>query len=161
MPSSSTQLSKAHYELLAALRYALRRFLHFSHQAAAESGLKPQQHQALLAIKGFPGRDYVSIRELAERAMVSKSSIVSLEHGKSCRPSTLAKVCTAMNLHLERLIADPDQEPTVKFLVVSRRLAVWPRGNRTVRDKPLSQQPKQHDWLVGGVQVRLAGHGVG
>jgi len=54
-----------------------------------------------------------SIRDLASRAMVSKSSIVSLEQGKYCRPSTLAKVCTAMNLHVERLTSTsrPDDVP--------------------------------------------------
>ena len=50
-----------------------------------------------------------SIRDLAERAMVSKSSIVSLEHGKSCRPSTLAKVCSAMSLHVERFTSPLNQ----------------------------------------------------
>src|ERR1039458_295077 len=60
-------IAKSHYEVLAALRHALRRFLGFSQEAASGAGLTPQQHQALLAIKGFPGRDYVSVGELAER----------------------------------------------------------------------------------------------
>ncbi|MGH8024732.1 MAG: MarR family winged helix-turn-helix transcriptional regulator, partial [Limisphaerales bacterium] len=47
-------LNKTEYETLAAFRYALRRFLHFSEQAARTVGLTPQQHQAMLAIKGFP-----------------------------------------------------------------------------------------------------------
>lgn len=38
--------------------------------------------------------------------MVSKTSIVSMEHGRNCQPATLAKVCAAMNLHLDRLV-DP------------------------------------------------------
>lgn len=46
----------------------------------------------------------LSIRDLASRAMVSKTSIVSLEQGKSCRPATLVKVCSAMGLHVERLL---------------------------------------------------------
>src|SRR2546421_1571489 len=64
MPAKKT-VTPAQYERLAALRQALRRFLGFSAVAARRAGLPPQQHQALLAIKGFPGRDYVSIRELA------------------------------------------------------------------------------------------------
>ena len=36
-------------------------------------------------------------------AMVSKTSIVTLEQGKGCRPVTLEKVCRALNLHVERL----------------------------------------------------------
>ena len=73
-----TRLTKAHYESLAALRHALRRFLNFSQDAARQSGLTPQQHQALLAIKGFPDRDYVSISELADRLQLRHHSTVGL-----------------------------------------------------------------------------------
>lgn len=75
---SQTQITKSHYESLAALRHALRRFLNFSQDAARQSGLTPQQHQALLAIKGFPGRDFVSITELAERLQLRHHSTVGL-----------------------------------------------------------------------------------
>ena len=73
-----TRITKSHYESLAALRHALRRFLNFSQDAARQSGLTPQQHQALLAIKGFPGRDYASITELAERLQLRHHSAVGL-----------------------------------------------------------------------------------
>jgi DNA-binding MarR family transcriptional regulator len=72
------KLHKSQYETLAAFRYALRRFLHFSEQAAQAVGLTPQQHQALLAIKGFPGRDNVSVGELAERMQLRHHSVVGL-----------------------------------------------------------------------------------
>lgn len=75
---SQTRITKSHYESLAALRHALRRFLNFSQDAARQSGLTPQQHQALLAIKGFPGRDFVSITELAERLQLRHHSTVGL-----------------------------------------------------------------------------------
>ena len=71
-------IAKSHYEVLAALRHALRRFLSFSQEAARGAGLTPQQHQALLAIKGFPGRDYVSVGELAERLQLRHHSAVGL-----------------------------------------------------------------------------------
>ena len=63
----SKQLDKAQYEALAAFRYALRKFLRFSESAAQAAGITPQQHQALLAIKGFPGRDQVTVGELHVR----------------------------------------------------------------------------------------------
>ena len=50
--SSDETLSQADYEALATLRYTLRKFTDFSTSAAQEAGLPPQQHQALLAIKG-------------------------------------------------------------------------------------------------------------
>jgi DNA-binding MarR family transcriptional regulator len=73
-----SRITKSHYELLSALRHALRRFLRFSEEAAHAAGLEPQQHQALLAIKGFPGRDHASIGELAERLQVRHHSAVGL-----------------------------------------------------------------------------------
>lgn len=72
------KLSKAEYENLASFRFALRQFLRFSEQAAEAVGLKPQQHQALLAVKGFPARDHVSVGELAERLQVKHHSAVGL-----------------------------------------------------------------------------------
>jgi DNA-binding MarR family transcriptional regulator len=72
------RITKSHYELLAELRHALRRFQRFSREAALANGLAPQQHQALLAIKGIPGRDYASLGELAERLQVRHHSAVGL-----------------------------------------------------------------------------------
>ena len=72
------KLSQLQYENLAAFRYALRRFLRFSEDAAKHAGLTPQQHQALLAIKGFPRRDEVTVSELAERLQLRHHSTVEL-----------------------------------------------------------------------------------
>jgi DNA-binding MarR family transcriptional regulator len=76
--AKTKQLSKSQYEMLAAFRYALRQFLHFSEAAAHAAGITPQQHQALLAIKGFPGRDHVTLGELAERLQLRHHSAVGL-----------------------------------------------------------------------------------
>jgi DNA-binding MarR family transcriptional regulator len=70
--------ARTDYQKLAAFRYALRRFLRFSEQAAAEVGLTPQQHQALLAIEGYPERNYATITELAERLQLTHHSVVGL-----------------------------------------------------------------------------------
>ncbi len=74
----SGRVTKGEYELLAAFRYALREFLHFSEAAAGSAGLTPQQHQALLAIMGFPGRAYVTVGELADRLHIRHHSAVGL-----------------------------------------------------------------------------------
>jgi DNA-binding MarR family transcriptional regulator len=71
-------ISKDQYENLATFRYALRQFLRFSEEAVLAVGLTPQQHQALLAIKGFPGRETVTIGELAERLQIKHHSAVGL-----------------------------------------------------------------------------------
>lgn len=74
----TTRLNRAEYQLLAAFRYALRQFLRFSEESARAVGIEPQQHQALLAIKGFPGRDKITISELAERLQIKHHSAVGL-----------------------------------------------------------------------------------
>ena len=71
-------LVKSEYETLAAFRYALRQFLHFSGAAAQAAGITAQQHQALLAIKGFPQRESVTVGELAERLQLRHHSAVGL-----------------------------------------------------------------------------------
>lgn len=72
------RISKTEYENLAEFRYALRRFLVFSKACAREVGLTAPQHQALLAIKGYPKRDWVTIGELAERLCIKHNSAVGL-----------------------------------------------------------------------------------
>jgi len=76
--SRSTAITKIEYEVLAEFRYTLRRFLHFSKNAAEEVGVTPQQHQALLAIMGFPDREKITIGELAERLQIRHHSAVGL-----------------------------------------------------------------------------------
>lgn len=71
-------VSQEEYETLAAFRYQLRQFLRFSEEEAQSVGLAPQQHQALLTIKGFPGRDYVTVSELAEWLQIRHHSAVGL-----------------------------------------------------------------------------------
>jgi DNA-binding MarR family transcriptional regulator len=78
MASHHEPLSKADYESLADFRYALRKFLGFSETAASEHGVTPQQYQALLAIEGFPGRNWVTIGELAEQMRIAHHSAVGL-----------------------------------------------------------------------------------
>ncbi|MBU6472109.1 MAG: winged helix-turn-helix transcriptional regulator [Alphaproteobacteria bacterium] len=71
-------LSLHEYQLLAEFRYLLARFLAFSEAAAQEAGLAPRQHQALLAIKGYPGGDEVTVGDLAERLGIRHHSAVGL-----------------------------------------------------------------------------------
>ena len=69
---------EADIEAIAAFRYAIRRFLRFSEQAARRERITPQQHQLLLAIKGFPHRDYATVSELAHRLQMRQHSVVGL-----------------------------------------------------------------------------------
>lgn len=63
---------------LARFRYALRKFLRFSENAARSCGVTPQQHQLLLGIQGFSGRGQASVGELAEFLQERHHSVVGL-----------------------------------------------------------------------------------
>jgi DNA-binding MarR family transcriptional regulator len=71
-------LSKQEYELLADLRYALRRLAWQTELEARRVGLSPQQYQLMLAIKGFPGREWANISELAERLQIRHNAVIGL-----------------------------------------------------------------------------------
>ena len=64
--AKAVEFSDANYAALAEFRYALRKFLAFSESAAKEVGLTSQQHQALLALKGFAQGGSLSVGDLAE-----------------------------------------------------------------------------------------------
>jgi DNA-binding MarR family transcriptional regulator len=66
------------YRALADFRYEIRRFLNFSEQAARAAGIEPQQHQALLAIKGLSSNRGATIGILAERLQLRHHSAVEL-----------------------------------------------------------------------------------
>ncbi len=66
------------YRALAEFRYQIRRFVHFSEQAARAAGIEPQQHQLLLAIKGLPEELRPTIRTLADRMQLQHHSAVEL-----------------------------------------------------------------------------------
>jgi DNA-binding MarR family transcriptional regulator len=78
MPPRAAPVGDGSYRTLAAFRYALRRFLRFSEQAAERAGLTPQQHQALLAVRGWAGTLPITVGELAEQLQVQHHSAVGL-----------------------------------------------------------------------------------
>ena len=80
-PESTTPvvlLGKHQYEALSEFRYQLRRFLHFSETAARDAGLTPLQYLLLLHIRGFPGREWATVGELAERLQMQHHGAVAL-----------------------------------------------------------------------------------
>ena len=63
---------------LARFRYALRRFLRFSEQAARAAGVTPQQHQLLLGVAGYTGRGWATVGEIAEFLQERHNAVVGL-----------------------------------------------------------------------------------
>ncbi|APR05391.1 MarR family winged helix-turn-helix transcriptional regulator [Thauera chlorobenzoica] len=71
-------LEKAEFETLADFRYQLRKFLRFSELLTRRHGITNLQYLLLLQIKGFPGRDWAQVGELAERLQAHQHGVVSL-----------------------------------------------------------------------------------
>lgn len=78
VPKTSAALTKADLEQLAEFRYQLRRFLRFSEDVTRRNGITMTQYLLLLQIGGFPGRDWATISELADRLQAKHHGVVSL-----------------------------------------------------------------------------------
>jgi len=97
-------LSDREYRALAQFRGGLRRFLHFSEEAAREAGTTPAQHQLLLAVRGFPGPGTPVVGDLAEALQLRHHSAVEL-------------VDRAERAGLVRRVPDPDDNRIVRLEV--------------------------------------------
>jgi DNA-binding MarR family transcriptional regulator len=75
--AQSRQLTREDYRRLARFRYALRRFLRFSEEAARRQGISPAQYQLLLFVRSFTGQP-PTVSDLAERLQVLHQSAVGL-----------------------------------------------------------------------------------
>ena len=79
MPDQSLPpMAKRDFETLADFRYQIRKFLRFSEQVTRKAGITPLQYLMLLNIKGYPGRDWATIGEIAERLQAQHHGVVAL-----------------------------------------------------------------------------------
>ncbi|MBB2984410.1 MULTISPECIES: MarR family winged helix-turn-helix transcriptional regulator [Paraburkholderia] len=78
MKHRTRDLAKTDFEQLSEFRYQMRRFERFSEQAAQNEGITPLQYLLLLHIKGYPGREWATIGELAERLQAQHHGAVAL-----------------------------------------------------------------------------------
>ena len=75
---SEPPLTKEDYTHLADMRHALRAFARQTELELRTYHVSPQQYLLLLAIKGFPGRDWANITELAERLQIRHNAVIGL-----------------------------------------------------------------------------------
>jgi DNA-binding MarR family transcriptional regulator len=111
------ELRLSDYQSLADLRYQIRKFLHFSEQAARNSGVEPHQHQLMLALKGLPKRTRPRIGELAERLQIEHHSAVELVNR------------LASGGYIERHRGEEDRREVL--------LALTPKGEKVLRQLSL------------------------
>ena len=84
--SAKASLTKAEFEALSEFRFQIRRFERFSEDAVQAFGITPLQYLLLLHVKGFPGRTWATVGELALRLQAKPHGVVALvtrceEHG--------------------------------------------------------------------------------
>jgi hypothetical protein len=91
--------------MLSDFRYLIRRFLEFSQIAAHGTGLTSRQHQALLAIKGFPSDGSPTMGELAERLRIQPHSAAEL--AALCGRSMACKRCFTVHGDCSSCPAEP------------------------------------------------------
>jgi len=71
-------LNKQEFQALSQFRYQLRRFLRFSEQITHQHGVTHLQYLVLLHVRGFSGRKWATIGELAERLQAHHHGVVTL-----------------------------------------------------------------------------------
>ena len=78
MIDQSSPLSKTDFAALSEFRYQMRRYERFSENAVQAAGITPLQYLLLLHIKGFPGREWATVGDLAERLQAKQHGVVAL-----------------------------------------------------------------------------------
>jgi DNA-binding MarR family transcriptional regulator len=119
---TSPPLNKKDFEALSHFRYQLRRYLRFSEEATHRRGITHLQYQLLLHIRGFPGREWATVSELAERLQSHHHGVVSLvsrcekqgwvarQTGRTDRRSVEVHLTPAGNTILNDLVAQHREE---------------------------------------------------
>ena len=84
--SAQKPLTKGEFEALSDFRFQLRRFERFTEDAVQAFGITPLQYLLLLHVKGYPGRSFATVGELAHRLQAKPHGVVALvsrceEHG--------------------------------------------------------------------------------
>jgi DNA-binding MarR family transcriptional regulator len=115
-------LTKQDFEALARFRFGIRRYLRFSEETVRRHGVTPQQYQLMLALKGFPGRDWAVVREVADRLQLRHHSVVEL-------------VNRAQSQGLVQRTTDPDDARAVRVVLTDQGERLLGRLSALHRDE--------------------------
>ena len=113
-------LGDVDYQALAAFRTGLRRFVRFSETAARSSGLTPQQHQLLIAIRGHVGPERPTVGDLAEALQIKHHSAVELVDRVALRGLVERQTSTADSRRVH-VVVTPAAEDILRSLTVAHR----------------------------------------
>lgn len=129
-------LGKADFERLSDFRHQLRHFLRASELLCKGHGVTPLQYQLLLHVMGFPGRDWATVGELAERLQAHHHGVVALVNR-----------CEALEL-IERHYGRTDQRVVEIHLL--------PKGQRLL-ERLAAAHASEVQTLVGSMGAKFGG----
>lgn len=115
-----TPLTKQDFEALARFRFGIRRYLRFSEETVRRQGITPQQYQLLLALKGFPGREWATVGELAERLQLRHHSTVELVNRAQAQ-KLVQRISDPADARVVRVALTPDGEQVLAELSALHR----------------------------------------
>ena len=121
-------LTKTEFEALSEFRFQIRRFERFSEDVVQAFGITPLQYLLLLHVKGYPGRSFATVGELAERLQAKPHGVVALvtraeEHGLVERRQSAADR-RRVEIHLL-----PEGERVLRHLAELHRTELESLGN--------------------------------
>ena len=74
----ASPLSQQDFAALSEFRFQMRRYERFSELAVQKEGITPLQYLLLLHIKGYAGREWATVGELAERLQAKQNGVAAL-----------------------------------------------------------------------------------
>ena len=77
-PPKQKPLTKTEFEALSEFRFRIRRYERFSEDLVQAAGITPLQYLLLLHLKGYPGRAFATVGELAHRLQAKPNGVVAL-----------------------------------------------------------------------------------
>jgi DNA-binding MarR family transcriptional regulator len=117
---SSAPLNKQDFEALAAFRFAIRSYLRFSEETVRSHGITPQQYQLMLALAGFPGREWATVKELAGRLQLKHHSVVELVN-RAQQEGLVARTPDPDDARVVRVVLTAAGEKTLRKLSAVHR----------------------------------------
>ena len=173
--ANGAALSVAQFQRLAEFRFRLRRFLHFSGDAAERAGVRHQQYQLLQCVYGMPGELDPTIANVAARMLLRHNSAVELvdrtiEQGylrRTSDPTDHRRILLRVTAQGEGVLASlaeyhlQELEQAGPELIRALRRVLLMKSEKledaAARKKPLSHSGhlvKTHPQKAGGKQAR-------
>ncbi|PAY10183.1 MULTISPECIES: MarR family winged helix-turn-helix transcriptional regulator [Bradyrhizobium] len=143
-PKRKAAAATVDYRALAQFRFELRTFLAFSEEGARKAGLTPQQHQALLGIKGFVEPGPPSVGDIARFLLIRHHSAVELMN-RMAKLGLISRVTDPVDGRRVQLKLTAKGEQKLQAIskknIEELRRAASPALRRLLRSSPQPDEP--------------------